>query len=317
MARNMKDKQAQYDKCMAQSAQYKFQCPSRCLAHSLLQRLLKKLGEHHILALLVEPKILEEPDVRIEKIIQAQKNHKLNTPQPQKRLSSGYYNNTTKKPRNGIPQMPPPSARGFNLHTNGFSSSRSSSTASTSMLPSSRSTSFSSATSLPSLRSIAPFPPSTKMPQQPKPPKPSPSKSAKPCLISQVIDPAIIKKTKECQIGVSKIDFNIEKSEKEQKLCLNIHRYGNKKFNLFGLAFRDNSGRWQNTAANKLPDDRVVSVIIPLQNAASRLTIFSVWFQVNPNSPPVVGAPIMVDLFGAEFGLKHIASFEPDIVEID
>uniref|UniRef100_A0A914Y4T6 Uncharacterized protein n=1 Tax=Panagrolaimus superbus TaxID=310955 RepID=A0A914Y4T6_9BILA len=348
MAWNLKDKQAQYDKCMAQSAQYKFQCPSRCLAHSLLHRLLKKLGEHHFLALLVEPKMLEEPDPRLEKIIQAQNNHKLNTPPPHKRPSNvrnGYHNNNaTKKPRNSIPQMPAP--REF--RSNGFSSSRSSSTASTSTLHASRSTSFSSSTtSLPGHRSIAPKPPLIK-----SQPKLSPTKSSQPCLIDQVINPAIVKKREFCnlklqnngfssyfvkensknsipllppgnyvlsqsELGVSKIEFNIEKTEKEQKLCLNIHRYGKKKFNVFGMAFRDVSGRWQHTTANKLPDDRVVSVLIPFHNATTRLAIFSVWFKENFDSSAVMGAPIMMDLFGCETGVKYVATFEPDIVLID
>jgi hypothetical protein len=359
MAKNMKDKQAQYDKCMAQSAQYKFQCPSRCLAHSLLQRLIKKLGEHHILALLVEPKILEEPDARIQKIIQAQKNHKINTPQqPQKRplnVQNGYNNSTTKKPRNSFPNLP----RVVNS-TYGISNSRASSTASSiSSYPSSYSKSFSPASSCPSIKSIPSYRPSTNMPPPPSPTS-SLKKSSTPCLVSQIFNPESAKPTGECHLkirnngscsyftkkdsstsmltlpqrkyeitqnalGISKICFNTKQDGSEYKLCLNIIRFSHfKKFKFFGMAFRDNhDAKLRCTAQNDVPDEKIVSVVIPLRNISTRLAIFSVWFNnasnpyiVSTSNPEVMCAPIMVDLF-SETGINYVATFEPDIVEID
>jgi hypothetical protein len=103
---------------------------------------------------------------------------------------------------------------------------------------------------------------------------------------------------------------------------LSIFRYGKKKYETFGIAFRDqNTPVWRFTTPNKLPDDRTIVVHMPL-NLTPRMLIFSIWFSTNSEPPKmldlstVMAAPVMVDLNG-ENGIEYTAAFKPDCVEID
>jgi hypothetical protein len=164
MVEYLKERQRQYDKCMAQSAQFKWQCPSKCHAHNLLQRLLKKLGEHHFLALLCEPKHLEsEPEpLALKKIFERQKLNKAATVSPIKRFSNiPNGHERAKKPRNSVVPILP-------KQTNGFSRSSNTPSILSDLL---------SGSSQPSLRNV--------IPQPPQPPIPQDVKSSTPCLVPQ------------------------------------------------------------------------------------------------------------------------------------